>query len=83
MAKSRIKTNMIHIKNGEEFDVTKNKKTGVLYIKGTDQELERNQVRIRYNSHQHYKKDYDFNKPSFAQELGDEWDYYAWTADDF
>ena len=29
------------------------------------------------------KSTYDFNKPMFAQDLGDEWDDYAWTADDF
>ena len=26
---------------------------------------------------------YDFNKPFFAQNLGDEWDDYCWSADDF
>lgn len=26
---------------------------------------------------------YDFNKPFDAQNLGDEWDDYAWSADDF
>lgn len=26
---------------------------------------------------------YNFNRPSDAQELGDEWDDYAWSANDF
>jgi hypothetical protein len=30
-----------------------------------------------------HKKSYDFSKPSQAQDLGDEWDHYAWTADDY
>jgi len=28
-------------------------------------------------------KAYDFSKPSQAQDLGDEWDDYAWGAEDF
>lgn len=28
-------------------------------------------------------KSYDFSKPYQAQDLGDEWDDYAWSADDF
>ena len=28
-------------------------------------------------------RDYNFNRPMWAQDLGDEWDDYAWTADDF
>lgn len=82
MAKSRRRTNLIHIKNGEKFDVTKHKQTGVLYIKGTDQEVEPHQVRNRSNISKP-RKDYDFNKPSWAQALGDEWDDYAWSGDDF
>ena len=26
---------------------------------------------------------YDFSKPSCAQGLGDEWDHYPWSADDY
>ena len=29
------------------------------------------------------KVNYDFSKPSEAQDLGEEWDDYAWSADDF
>lgn len=29
------------------------------------------------------ESDYDFSKPFFAQDLGDEWDDYCWSADDF
>lgn len=29
------------------------------------------------------KSNWDFSKPMDAQDLGDEWDDYAWTADDF
>lgn len=28
------------------------------------------------------KDNYDYSKPFHAQELGDEWDHYAWSADD-
>lgn len=28
-------------------------------------------------------KGYDFNKPFFAQDLGDEWDDYVWSGSDF
>lgn len=27
--------------------------------------------------------DYNFNRPFWAQDLGDEWDDYCWSADDF
>lgn len=33
--------------------------------------------------HNHKKKPYDFSKPYIAQDLGDEWDDYAWSADDY
>ena len=29
------------------------------------------------------KLNWDFSKPGIAQELGDEWDHYAWSGDDF
>lgn len=35
------------------------------------------------NSNQNSPKEYDFKKPFWTQDLGDEWDDYAWGADDF
>lgn len=29
------------------------------------------------------KSSYNFERPSWAQDLGDEWDHYAWSGDDF
>ena len=37
----------------------------------------------RKNESQKKVSGYDFNRPFWAQNLGDEWDDYAWGADDF
>lgn len=37
----------------------------------------------RKNRSQIQRMGYDYNKPFWAQELGEEWDDYAWCADDF
>lgn len=34
-------------------------------------------------SHEKTRRGYDFSKPYEAQGLGDEWDHYPWSADDF
>lgn len=45
------------------------------------QSLKRNEK--RKNESQKKGSGYDFNRPFWAQDLGDEWDDYAWGADDF
>ena len=80
MSKNRIKTNLIHKKDGNIFELSKEKISGKLFIKNTNIEVAANKVtRKGANS----KGVYDFNKPYQAQDLGDEWDDYAWSGNDF
>ncbi len=79
MAKNRIKTNLIHFKDGNQFEVSREKSSGKLFIKNTEIEVTGKVIR----NNQKKTKAYDFNKPSWAQELGDEWDDYAWSGNDF
>lgn len=81
MSKTRNKTSLIHIKDGVKHEVSKEKKTGKLFIKTTDIEVAPNQVCRKNNSAK--SDNYDFSKPYQAQELGDEWSDYAWSADDY
>lgn len=78
---NRNKTNLIHIKDGVKHQVSKEKSTGKLFIKHTQIEIAPTQV--RKNSPAQSKGGYDFSKPAQAQDLGDEWDDYAWSGDDY
>lgn len=80
MSKNRSKTGLVHIKNNETLDVSKEKATGRFFIKGTDVEVPSTQLSKKSGKD---KSSYDFSKPSQAQNLGDEWSDYAWSADDY
>jgi hypothetical protein len=44
----------------------------------------RQQINAKYGKDwRESSKDYNYNRPSWAQELGDEWDDYAWSGNDF
>lgn len=43
----------------------------------------RQEINAKYGKGWREKSNYNFNRPSWAQELGDEWDDYAWSGDDF
>lgn len=44
---------------------------------------ERSGIVFKKRRYKKQKSDYNFNRPFHAQELGDEWDDYVWSADDF
>jgi hypothetical protein len=81
MSKNRKSTNLVHKKGKEIFDISKHKTTGVFYIKGTDIEVPKN--KLSHKKPINDKSNYDFKKPYQGQDLGDEWDDYPWSADDF
>lgn len=74
---SRQPTKLIHYKGKNVHKVEKDGSTGLLYIAGTDNVVPSNRVSNLS------KSGYDFSKPMQAQDLGDEWEDYAWGADDF
>lgn len=77
MSKNRKKTSFVHIKDGIFHPVTRCKKSNKLFIISTNEEVT-GKVTPKERS-----KTYDFNKPFFAQDLGDEWDDYVWSGSDF
>ena len=79
MAKNRVKTNLLHFKDGNQYEVMREKSSGKLFIKNTEIEVTGKVIR----NNQQKIKAYDFNKPFDAQDLGDEWDDYAWSGKDF
>jgi hypothetical protein len=79
MAKNRTKTNLVHKIGKEIHEVSKEKSTGKFFIKNTTTEIPPNKLSRKYQSSQNY----NFDKPYQAQDLGDEWSDYAWSADDF
>ena len=79
MAKNREKTNLLHFKDGNQYEVMREKSSGKLFIKNTEIEVTGKVIR----NNQQKTKAYDFNKPFDAQDLGDEWDDYAWSGKDF
>lgn len=81
MSKNRKKTKLVHKKDGEAYEISKETKTGKYFIKNTDVEIPSNKLCRKDNIKS--KQNYDFNKPYQAQDLGDEWSDYAWTADDY
>jgi hypothetical protein len=80
MSKNRKSTNLVHKKGKETFGISKEKNTGKFFIKGTETEIPSNKLSRKDGNH---KSNYDFNKPFQAQDLGDEWDDYAWGANDY
>lgn len=84
MSKNRKKCKLIHIKNKVVYSLSKEISTGKFFIKGTDIEVPENKVcRPNQNPQKLGKRNYDFDKPYHAQDLGDEWSDYAWSADDY
>ncbi len=79
MSKNRVKTNLIHKRGKEVFEVSREKATGKYFIKGTAEEVPANKLTRK----QQRSPRYDFTKPFIAQGLGDEWDDYPWGADDY
>jgi phosphoribosylaminoimidazole carboxylase (NCAIR synthetase) len=82
MSKNRTKTKLVHKKGTEILEISREKATGKLFIKNTDIEVPENKV-IHNKALRSSKSNYDFSKPSQAQDLGDEWSDYAWGANDF
>jgi len=85
MSKNRQKSGLIHIKDGIALEVSKAVKTGKYFIKNTFEEVQRNQLKPKNHIGKKVfrKSNYNFSKPHQAQNLGDEWDHYAWGADDY
>lgn len=82
MSKNRSKTNLVTKKGKNFFELSKEKATGKFFIKGTDIEVSLNRICRKGQEPTKISK-YNFDKPSFAQQLDDVWDHYAWSADDF
>lgn len=82
MSKNRTKTNLVHKKGKVFFEISKEKATGKFFIKGTNEEVPENRI-CRKGQEPIKIGKYDFNKPYQAQDLGDEWDDYPWSADDY
>lgn len=85
MSKNRKNSNLIHIKNKIVYKISKDRKTGKFFIRGTDIEVPDNKLCRPDQDPNKINKgsNYDFSKPYQAQDLGDEWSDYAWSADDF
>lgn len=81
MGKNRCKSGLIHKKGKEVFEISKEKNTGKYFIKGTNTEVPANKLCKKTGNEKTTK--YDFQKPSQAQDFGDEWEEYAWSADDY
>ena len=80
MSKNRVKTNFVHLQGNIVHNVSREKSTGKLFIKNTIVEVTN---KVIHRNQLNKNKTYDFSKPYQAQDLGDEWDDYAWSADDF
>lgn len=81
MSKNRVKTNLIHKKDGEVHEISREKATGKYFIKNTDIEVSNHKLSRKREVNS--AKNYNFNKPYLSQFLGDEWDDFPWSADDF
>lgn len=77
---ARKKTNLFHIRDKEKHEVTREVGTNKLFIKGTDKEVKPNQVCKQRNIKE--SPTTSNQRPFVHEDLGDEWDDYAWTADD-
>lgn len=44
---------------------------------------EKSGITFKKRRHKKQKSNYNFNRPFYAQELGDEWDDYVWSESDF
>jgi hypothetical protein len=82
MSKGRRKTGLVHLKNKVEHEVRQDRTTDKFYIINTDIEVPSNRLKRKTNPGAH-KRNYDFDKPYQAQDLGDEWSDYAWGGNDF
>ena len=58
MAKNRVKTNLLHFKDGNQYEVMREKSSGKLFIKNTEIEVTGKVIR----NNQQKTKAYDFNK---------------------
>ena len=83
MSTNRKRSNLVHIKGKQVFKLSKDKHNGVFYIRGTNIVVPDNKIRRPENLGAKKKSNYDFSKPFQAQDLGSEWDDYAWSADDY
>jgi len=80
---ARVKTNRVHYDdNGKKHEVSKEKGENKYYIKNTEIEVT-GKTTFPKGHDKHYSNNYDYSKPFDAQNLGDEWDDYAWSGDDF
>lgn len=84
MSKNRTPSGLVHKADGIIHKLSKERATGKFFIRGTNIEVPPDKIRRPENKGiRHRKENYDFSKPSQAQDLGDEWDHYAWSADDY
>lgn len=83
MGKNRSKSGLVHIKNKVEYKVSKEKATGKFFIRGTNTEVPINRLCRPGQKPEARQNNYNFAKPSDAQDLGDEWDHFAWTESDY
>lgn len=83
MGKNRVKSGLVHIKNKVEYKISKEKSTGKFYIRGTQEEIPENRLCRPGQKPEARQKNYNFMRPIDAQNLGEEWDHYAWSADDY
>lgn len=80
---ARSKTNKVHWDDqGKKHEVSKQKGEDRYFIKNTDVEVT-GKVSLPNTGRGNKRSNYNFQRPSDAQHLGDEWDDYAWSADDF
>lgn len=84
---ARKKSKLVHIdKDGVTHEVSKEVGTNKFFIKNTDIDVTGRVTQPKYIKNGKVakaKENYDFSKPMDAQDLGDEWDDYAWGGSDF
>ncbi len=83
MAKGRFKTGLVHKKGGEIFDISRERSTGKYFIRGTQIEVPADKLCKKGQEKNLHKQKYNKDIPWHAQELGDEWSDYAWSANDY
>ena len=83
MSTNRKRSGLIHIKNKKVHKLSIEIATGKYFIRGTDIEVPQNRICRPEQNPKKLESKYNFDKPSHAQELDDEWDHYPWSADEF
>lgn len=83
MGKNRVTSALVHVKNKKVYPISKEKATGKFFIRGTNTEVPENRLCRKGQNPEKMQNNYNFAKPSQAQGLGDEWEHYAWGADDY